>query len=219
MISDTTSTTGGLRSGGRAHSPEQIARIPLVGGWLLIGADFFFMVPLFFAFFFLQATNNNGMWQPKGIHPPNQVLGAAAFALVAIGILVGQSGLRHLKSQSSLSSFTNIGRLAGVLMLASVVVQIWQLSHMGYGIDSGAFASCFFAMQIVVSIQTAALALWVLSLANRAGYESAHPIPMPAYDAAEEVATPISALAGAYSMFAIFWGVIVVLAWVVTYFL
>jgi heme/copper-type cytochrome/quinol oxidase subunit 3 len=219
MISNNPTTTGGLRAGGRSHSPEQVARIPLVGTWLLIGADFFFVLPLFFAFFLLQQTNNNHMWQPKGVHPPNQLLGAAVFALVALGIVVAQSGLKHLKSQRTLASFTNFGRLAALLLVAAVVVQIWQLSHVGYGISSGAYASCFFAMQIILIIQVFALALWVLSLANRASYESVHPIAMPGPDSAEEVATPISALAHSYEMFAIFLGVVVLLGWVVTYFL
>ncbi|MGC1406544.1 MAG: hypothetical protein WA938_07380, partial [Candidatus Dormiibacterota bacterium] len=61
--------------------------------------------------------------------------------------------------------------------------------------------------------------LWVLSLANRAGYESQHPIAMPDPDAEVEVATPISALAQSYGMFAIFVGVAVLLGWLVTYFL
>jgi hypothetical protein len=74
-------------------------------------------------------------------------------------------------------------------------------------------------MQIVMTIQVAALGLWVLSLANRAGYESQHPISMPGPDAAEEVATPISALAYSYQVFALFLGALVLLAWVVTYFL
>jgi heme/copper-type cytochrome/quinol oxidase subunit 3 len=219
MISDSGTPSGTLRAGGRAHSPEQIARIPLVGTWLLIGADFFFVLPLFFAFFFLQATNNNDMWQPKGVHPPNQALGVAAFALVVLGVVLAQSGLRHLQSQSSLASFTNIGRLASLLLLASVVVNIWQLSHVGYGISSGTYASCFFAMQIVITIEVAALALWVLSLANRAGYESNHPITMPPPDGPDEVATPISALARSYEMFAVFVAIVVGLAWVVCYFL
>lgn len=219
MISNNPATTGGLQAGGRSHSPEQVARIPLVGTWLLIGADFFFVLPLFFAFFLLQETNNNHMWQPKGVHPPNQVLGVVVVALVVVGILVAQSGLKHLKSQRTLASFTSFGRLAALLLLVSVVVQIWQLSHVGYGISSGAYASVFFAMQIIFSIQVVALALWALSLANRASYESTHPIAMPGPDSAEEVATPISALAHSYEMFAIFLGIFFVLAWVVAYFL
>ncbi|HVB13778.1 MAG TPA: hypothetical protein VNH38_03350 [Candidatus Dormibacteraeota bacterium] len=219
MISDNPATTGGLRRGGRAHSPEQVARIPLVGTWLLIGAAFFFNLPLFFAFFLLQETNNNGMWQPKGVHPPNQVLGVVIFGLVAIGILLAQSGMKHFRSQSTLASFTNLGRLAAVLMIAAVAVDIWQLSHVGYGISSGAYASVFFATWIFLAVEITALGLWVLSLANRASYESQHPIPMPGPDSAQEVATPISALAHSYAMFAMFMGVLVLLAWVVTYFL
>jgi heme/copper-type cytochrome/quinol oxidase subunit 3 len=219
MISDNTAATGNVRAGGRAHSPEQVARIPLVGTWLLIGADFFFCLPLFFAFFFLQQANIHGMWQPKGIHPPNLGLGIAAAALVVVGVAVAQSGLKNLQSQRTLASFANVGRAAALFMLAAVVVEIWQLSHVGYGIDSGAYASCFFAMQIVVTIHIAVLALWVLSLANRAGYEAKHPIPMPGPDAIEEVATPISALARSYEMYAMFLGAIVLLAWVVCYFL
>jgi hypothetical protein len=42
---------------------------------------------------------------------------------------------------------------------------------------------------------------------------------MPGPDAVEEVATPISALAHAYGMFALFVGSVVGLAWVVCYFL
>ncbi|MGC1184128.1 MAG: hypothetical protein WBA31_03120 [Candidatus Dormiibacterota bacterium] len=219
MISDNTAATGTLRRGGQAHPPEQIARIPLVGTWLLIGSTFFFVLPLFFAFFFLQQANMNHMWEPKGIHPPNLALGTVAMALAVAGILLAQSGLRNLKAQATLALFANVGRAAALLMAAAVVVQIWQLSHVGYGIDSGAYASCFFAMQTVMTIMIAALALWVLSLANRSGYEALHPIAMPAVDSPEEVATPISALSASYEMFALFLGAVVVLAWVVCYFL
>lgn len=219
MISDNPAPIGGLRRGGRAHSPEQIARIPLVGTWLFIGADFFFLLPLFFAFFLLQETNNNHMWMPAGVHAPNQALGVTVAVLVVVGILVARSGLKHLQSQQTLARFTSFGRSAAVLFVAAIAVDIWQLSHMGYGISSGAYASVFFAMWIFMAIQVAALALWVISLANRAGYESKHPIAMPGPDAVEEVPTPISALAHSYGMFAMFLGSAVLLAWVVTYFL
>ena len=219
MISDNPARSGGLRPGGRAHSPQQVARIPLVGTWLLIGADFFLLLPLFFAFFLLQETNNNHMWKPAGVQAPDQALGAVIFVLVAVGILVAHSGLKHLQSQSTLAKFTGIGRLAALLLLAAVVVDIWQLSHAGFGISSGSYPSVFFAMWIFLAIQVVAVALWVLSLANRAGYESQHPIAMPDPDAEVEVATPISALAQSYGMFAIFVGAAVLLGWLVTYFL
>ncbi|MGA8206864.1 MAG: hypothetical protein WB867_02370 [Candidatus Dormiibacterota bacterium] len=219
MISDRSTPGGTLRAGARAHSPEQVARIPLVGTWLLIGADFFFVLPLFFAFFFLQQANMNDMWQPKGVHPPNWILGAAVFALVAIGVGLAHSGLKNLHHQSTLAKFTNTGRAASALLLGSVIINIWQLSHVGFGISSGAYASCFFAMQIVLTIQVGALALWVLSLANRAGYESQHPILMPDPDSDLEVATPISALALSYEHFALFLGSVVLLGWLVCYYL
>ena len=105
---------------------------------------------------------------------------------------MAQSGLKHLHSQSTLAKFTNIGRTAAVVMIAAVAVAIWQLSHVGYGISSGAYASVFFLTWIILAIQVAVLALWVLSLANRASYESKH---------------------------AMFLGAVVLLAWIVTYFL
>ncbi len=71
MMSDNAAPTGSLTSGGRAHSPEQVARIPLVGTWLLIGADFFFVLPLFFAFFFLQASKRQPHVAAEG-HPSAQ---------------------------------------------------------------------------------------------------------------------------------------------------
>jgi hypothetical protein len=74
-------------------------------------------------------------------------------------------------------------------------------------------------MQIMMTLQIGALSLWALSLANRSGYEAQHPIPMPPPDSAEEVATPISALAASYGMFSLFVGAVVILAWVVCYFL
>jgi heme/copper-type cytochrome/quinol oxidase subunit 3 len=219
MMSETPASRPGLKAGGRSHPPEQIAQIPVVGTWLLVGANFFFLVPLFFAFFFLEATNNNHGWQPAGVHPPEIWLGTLAFALATLGVIAGQWGLKRLRSQASLASYVNFGRSAAVLMFASVVVQIWQLAHAGFGISSGAYASCFFAMNIWVTVEVAVLALWSISLANRAGYEYTHPIPLPPVDSEFEVATPISALAQSYQIFAIFLGAIVVLTWVIAYFL
>ncbi|MHB8330803.1 MAG: cytochrome c oxidase subunit 3 [Candidatus Dormibacteria bacterium] len=208
----------GLQAGGRAHPPEQVARIPVVGTWLLVGANFFFLLPLFFAFFYLQQANNNGAWQPGGVRPPQVWLGALALALAALGVATALAGLRRVRSQATLASYANFGRGAAALMVASVVVQIWQLSHAGFGISSGAFASCFFATNVFVTIELAILALWSLSLGNRAGYEAVHPILMPSPESEVEVATPISALAQSYRIFAIFLLAVLVSAWVVTYF-
>ncbi|MGH7610106.1 MAG: hypothetical protein ACREOD_09285 [Candidatus Dormibacteria bacterium] len=220
MISDSATTpTGGLRSPGRAHSPEQVAQITIIGTWLGIGVNFFFAVPLFFAYFFLQQANFNHQWQPSGVHPPTVWLGTLSFALVIIAVAVAHSSLGNLQGQGTMARFAMPGRAAALLLVGAIVVQIWQLAHAGFGISSGAYASVFFATWVVMIIEMAVLALWVLSLANRAAYESQHPIAMPGPDAALEVATPISALAQSYKMFALFAGTLVLLAWVVTYFL
>ncbi|MGH7758491.1 MAG: hypothetical protein ACREN7_04190 [Candidatus Dormibacteria bacterium] len=220
MTSDSaTTSTGGLRVGGRAHPPEVIAQIPIVGTWLLIGVNFFFAVPLFFAFFFLQQANFNHAWQPAGVHPPSIALGTLSFALAAAAVGIAHSGLGDLQGQGTLARFAAPGRVSALVLVGAIVVQIWQLSHAGFGISSGAYASVFFATWVVLTIEMAVLALWVLSLANRAGYEAAHPIAMPPPDSEIEVATPISALAQSYKMFAVFAGTLILLAWVVTYFL
>lgn len=222
MISSRSAGTGQVGTaggGGRAHSPAQISRIPFIGTWLMICSDFFFFVVLYFSFFYLQQANINHMWQPKGIHPPNLALGTATAFVVVIGVLVGQWGLPRLRHQATLASFRNIGWAGVAVMIAGVVIGIWQLSHVGYGISSGAYSSIFFTMQTVVLVQVVIMLLWLLSLANRAAYEAAHPIAMPAPDTDEEVATPIAALAYSYQVGSFFLGGVVLLSWVVCYFL
>lgn len=219
MISETPASEGQITVGGRAHPPEQIAKIPVVGAWLIAGAVLFLEVPLFFSFFFLQQANNNHSWQPAGMHPPNVWLGSLAMALAVVGVAVGHVGLRHLGRQATLAKYAIFGRSAALLMVGSLAVQIGQMSHAGFGVSDGAYASCFFAMNIVASVLLGILACWALSLGNRASYEAVHPIPIPDPESDLEVATPIWALGRSYDILAIFMAGILILTWVTAYFL
>lgn len=219
MIRDQTSSSGDIVVGGRTHPPEQIARIPVVGAWLVAGALLFLEVPLFFAFFFLQQANNDHYWQPRGVHPPDVWLGALSLALVLLGIGVSHLGLPHLGRQATLARYGPYAWSGAGLMVGSLVVQIVQLSHAGFGVSDGSYASCFFAMNIFLSILIGVLAGWAVSLGNRARYEAGHPIPIPDAEAGVEVATPIAALGVSYDILALFMAGLAIITWVVAYFL
>ncbi len=191
----------------------------MVGGWLLTGADLFFTVPLFFAFFFLQQANENNSWQPKGVHPPDLAIGTLCMALVVAGVGVVHWALPRLNSQEGLASFVLPARVGALAMIGGVVVEIWQLSHLGFGISDGSYASAFIAMQVILIIHVAITALWVISLANRAAYEARHPIVAPDDDQLVETPTPISALGYSYLWWGVWIGGVFALAWVVGYFL
>ncbi|HVA21885.1 MAG TPA: hypothetical protein VNN74_07300 [Candidatus Micrarchaeia archaeon] len=221
MISQSpTGSSSRLQPGGLAHSPEEIARIPLVGTWLLVGANFFLLVPFFYAFFLLQSSNDNHAFKPHGVHPPSLAIGTIALALVLGSIALTSISVPRLRAQTTLSSFVASGWVGILLLVGAVVAQIWQLSHLGFGIVDGGFASVFVALSVFYTIEVGVLALWLISLTNRAGYESRHPIAvMDPQRSSVESPTPITALATSYLIFSCFLAAAGAISWVVLYFL
>ena len=207
-------------SGTYVHPPEQLVRIPMVGGWLAVGADLFLLLPWFFAFFYLEALNTHHDWKPSGVHPPSVALGTLVMLLAVGGVAVYFVGIRWLLDRGTYPRFVPMGWTALALVVASIAVNVVQLSHMGFGVSSGGYASVFVGLSVVYTIHLGVLVLWLLAVTNRARYEITHPPVAPTDEVAlSEEAMPLEAMAASLRVFAGFLGAVVLLSWLVLYFL
>src|SRR6202162_4107263 len=62
-------------------APDVDAKLARVGTWIWIGADVFFFVAWFFAFFYLRALNNDYSWLHAGTTHPTRAIGAVIVLL------------------------------------------------------------------------------------------------------------------------------------------
>lgn len=220
MASQSTMTDQDRGHGPLAPGSEIIGRVPLVATWLAIWADIMFFVALFFTFFFLQWRNSAQHWEPRGVHPPTLSLGTLVFAMVALSVLITAAALPRLTDKRRLSGFVAPGWVAVALLLGAITVQIWLLSHLGWGISDGGFASIFITLSICFIVQVGALMLWLVTVVNRAAFESRHPVDtVDPFESELEPPTPIAALGKSYQYFATFLLIMGVFTWVVLYFL
>src|SRR5215469_12614666 len=72
--------------------PELLGRNLISAGYLLAGATAFFFIAFVFAYFYLRALNNGGMWKPKGVDA-SVGWGTAVVACYVVSALLVRLGL------------------------------------------------------------------------------------------------------------------------------
>src|SRR5512135_1479543 len=72
--------------------PELLGRNLISAGYLMAGATAFFFIAFVFAYFYLRALDNNGMWKPKGIDA-SVGWGTAIVACYVLSALLVRLGL------------------------------------------------------------------------------------------------------------------------------
>jgi heme/copper-type cytochrome/quinol oxidase subunit 3 len=133
------------------ESPELHERIDRVGFGLIAGSTIFFFVSFVFAYFYLRSLDNNGLWRPAGVNPPDGwgIVIAALFVLTALSF--GYAA-RAARQGGAWVVASGIALAFGLLGCAA---QCFEYAHIPFGPESGGFASVFIAwtaLYVVVAL-------------------------------------------------------------------
>jgi hypothetical protein len=128
----------------------------------------FFFACFYFAHFYLQLVNENGMWLPPGVTHPAIGVGVSEVALV-IG-----AGLIYFWGQWAGLYRRDFGKLhaalwaAAFLTVASLGLHVAELHSPGFSLQGGGYVSVFIALEGVFTGVLVFTILVLLGLANRA---------------------------------------------------
>jgi heme/copper-type cytochrome/quinol oxidase subunit 3 len=121
--------------------PEQLGRNLSSAGHLLASATAFFFLAFVFAYFYLRALNNAGLWRPKHVDP-SQTLGALVMVgVVAVAALLRWGLTDHRAARRS--AWRIKGALALTIGIAVIVLQVVEWTTVGFGPADGGYASVF----------------------------------------------------------------------------
>jgi heme/copper-type cytochrome/quinol oxidase subunit 3 len=138
--------------------PEVEMRVQRAGSYLLAGAIAFFFVAFLFAFLYLRALNNNGLWGGgKPGHHVHPALTAGIVILVCVLASVALAQLGKRAAQWRLPA----GGGALALGLVAVGVQCWQYSALGFGPGDGGYASVYLGWTGFFTIFAFGALLWL----------------------------------------------------------
>jgi heme/copper-type cytochrome/quinol oxidase subunit 3 len=143
--------------------PEVEARVLRVGSYLLAAAVAFFFVAFLFAFLYLRALDNNGLWGGgKRGHHVHAALTAGIVILVCTLASVALARLALLEVRGrARSSWRLAGGGALGLGLAAVGVQCWQYASLGFGPGDGGYASVYLGWTGFFTIFALGALLWL----------------------------------------------------------
>jgi heme/copper-type cytochrome/quinol oxidase subunit 3 len=208
--------------------PELLGRNLVSASYLLAGATAFFFVAFVFAYFYLRAVNNGGMWKPKGVDASVGWGTAVVACYVASALLVrlGLTDHRALRrGQWRLKGLAAL--LAGAVGL---VVQAIGWTHQGFGPADGGFASVYFGWTAFIFLFVFCTLLWLeMSLATSFRYRKVDTGAPPPGDAsgdpdreAHDIRDPLSLVRAELVGLSFYWTFlagIAVVTWVVLYLL
>lgn len=181
--------------------PELADRIDRIGFGLVAGATVTFFLGFVFAYFYLRSLDNNGLWRPPGVDPPDAygisitaafVLSAACFGYAAYA---ARSGRRWVL----------VCGLALLLAFAGCVLQGFEYAHLSFGPESGGYASVYYGWTALFTV-VAFLALYRIETIFASGLR---------YRESETTEPPPDMAPGAY-----YWALLAgfaVLSWVLLY--
>ncbi len=149
-----------LVSGSPEWAPEVDAKLARVGTRIWIGADVFFFVAWFFAFFYLRALNNNNDWLPPGTTHPTRAIGALIVALALISAGLCWVGARRVAAQPATARMLFwFALVSGILCFA---VQIYEFRNLGFDPQlGGGFPSVFVGLKGVWLFQFVGALFWL----------------------------------------------------------
>jgi heme/copper-type cytochrome/quinol oxidase subunit 3 len=149
--------------------PEVEMRVQRAGSYLLAGAVAFFFVAFLFAFLYLRALNNNGLWgggkRGHHVHP------ALTAGIVILACVLASVALAQLAKRAAQWRLPACGG-ALALGLVAVGVQSWQYAALGFGPGDGGYASVYLGWTGFFTIFAFGALLWleaILASAIRSG--------------------------------------------------
>jgi heme/copper-type cytochrome/quinol oxidase subunit 3 len=180
-----------------------------VTGRLLCGAISFFFAAFVFAYFYLDALDDNHNWR-IGPVSPSKGLGISIMALFLVGAVIYRLAAKRPEVDELAA-----GIIATVFTLAAVALQFFEYTTLDFGAASGGYAAVFFgwtatyaivALMGIYWVETQTASLW------RVRREGEREIHIPAGEMAL-----IRAGIEAASFYWAYFVAIGVLAWIVLY--
>jgi heme/copper-type cytochrome/quinol oxidase subunit 3 len=184
---------------------------------LMIGVVSSGLGAFIFAFFYLRAVNNYGLWYPKGFDGPPIWEGTVTMALIVIGAAAQSFGLTRLKAGQKQPWF---GSAVGALILgvAALAIQIAELMTLSFQPGANAYASVFVGGSAVFALVLLGTLVWleIIVMGSRSIPQISFVEQPPTFVEAAEVQRFQASL----SAFTLFWNFIAVAAvvlWVLFY--
>jgi heme/copper-type cytochrome/quinol oxidase subunit 3 len=143
-----------------AEPPEVHERNLRIGVRVMAGSTIMFFLAFVFAYFYLRSLNSHGLWRPAGVDPP-QGWGAAIvilFVLSAAALTYAPYAARRGRPW-----FAALG-VSLLLALAGCVVQAFEYAHIGFGPESGGYASVFIGSTSLFVVFVLPVLYWVETL-------------------------------------------------------
>jgi heme/copper-type cytochrome/quinol oxidase subunit 3 len=147
-----------VANGAPEWAPAEDARLTRVGVWMLLGADVFYFVAFFFAFFWLRSMNNDNSWLPSGTTHPERAVGAVIVVLMIVAAGLYFVAMRNTQWTRMLIW---VALAAGVLAIG---MQVYEFKHLGFDPQQGGgYPSLFVGLKGSLMVQFAVALLWLLT--------------------------------------------------------
>lgn len=140
-----------------AEPPEVHERNLWLGARILAGATIMFFLAFVFAYFYLRSLNTAGKWHPDNVDPPQ------AYGAVIVILFAASAGLLAYAADAARKGrgwLAATGLSLG-LGLAGCVVQAFEYAHIGFGPQSGGYASVFIGWTLLFVVLVLPAMYWV----------------------------------------------------------
>jgi heme/copper-type cytochrome/quinol oxidase subunit 3 len=167
----------------RAEPPEVHERNLWLGARILAGATIMFFLAFIFAYFYLRSLNTSHMWRPADVDPPQ------AYGAVIVILFAASAGSLAYAADAARKGrgWLAAAGLSLVLGLIGCVVQAFEYAHIGFGPQSGGYASVFLGWTLLFIVLVLPAMYWVeilLAEGVRNRRSSAEHVPAGLGDAA-----------------------------------
>jgi len=205
--------------------PELLGRNLISAGYLLAGATAFFFIAFVFAYFYLRALNNNGMWKPKGVDASVGwgVAIAACYVLSALVVRLGLNDHRALRRDR----WRVKGIAALVVGIVGLVLQAIAWTQQGFGPADGGYASVYYGWTAFLFLFVFITLLWLeMTVAMSFRYRKTDSGAPPghasgdAHRTAHDIRDPLSLVRAELVALSFYWtflAAIAVVSWIILY--
>jgi len=206
--------------------PELMGRNLRAGAYLFAGGTAFFFLCFLFAFFYLRALDNGGMWKPKGVDT-SVGWGTAVVACYVVSALLVRLGLADHRATRR-RQWRQKGAAALLVGIAGLVLQAIAWTHQGFGPADGGFASVYFGWTAFLFLFVFGTMYWLETVLatslryrkiERGGPPPGHASGDPGRPG-HDIADPLSLVRPQLATLSFYWtflAAIAVLAWILLY--
>jgi heme/copper-type cytochrome/quinol oxidase subunit 3 len=139
---------------------DLVARDKSTGGRLFVAADAFLFMGFVFAYLYLRALNNNGMWNPKGENPSGAMGVVVLVAVIVTAAILTVAGRRL--AAAGPAAYRAPAAAAVVTGLVATVLAGSQVFRPGFSPGhAGAFGSVFIGFMAFYFLHVLGGVYWV----------------------------------------------------------